>query len=130
MIEPYEPDAGEQHIKDIRDEFLQDEHPSQWYMEVFFKLPYTIIRHELKTYEQNIDPVDKDERNQRVIWPMNFLLRNGLHAVYATLVKHCDFAERVKLVTSVGYPPTLLGPIGFMSICLSMLQSNCYPFVF
>ena len=67
MIEPYEPDADEQHIKDIRDEFLQDELTSQWYMKVFSKLLSTIRRHELKTYEQTFELVDKDDWNRNVI---------------------------------------------------------------
>ena len=65
VIEPYEPDADEQHITDIRDELLQDEHPSPWYIYiyiyVFSKLLSTILRHELKNYEQKLDPVDKDD---------------------------------------------------------------------
>ena len=57
VIEPYEPDADEQHIKDIRDEFLQDEHPSHWYMKVFSKLLSTILRQEQKNMSKLLNEI-------------------------------------------------------------------------
>ena len=60
VLDPYEPDADEQHLQDIIDEQLQDEHPCQRYMKAFAKPLSTILRHEPNHYEQRKDPIDNE----------------------------------------------------------------------
>ena len=71
VIECYQADADEPRIKEIRDQFFQDEHPHGWYMKEFSKTLSIIFCYNLKPREQKLDPVNTDEWNQKVIWLMS-----------------------------------------------------------